>query len=114
MRFLASVVLYLCAVVLLLSPILHPRALYHKNEEGKFKSSGQLADTPDHCIASHRIGNMTLAISNNGTFGLPYAQTSSNDCFTGRAIGFGCEVPKSGGDLDLLPGGFLYWRFFGR
>jgi len=113
-RFIATVALYLCAVVLLLTPILHPRTLFLKNEEGKFKNNGQLAVNPDHCLASHRIGNMTLAISNNGTFGIPYAQTSSNDCFTGRAIGFGCEVPKSGGVEYLFGGAFWIGAIVGR
>ena len=96
-RFLGTVALYLCALVLLLTPILQPRTLYLKNEEGKFKGGGQLAVNPDHCMASHRIGNMTLAISNNGTFGTDYSQSASVDCFASRGIAFGCEVPKNGG-----------------
>ncbi|MCH9024059.1 MAG: hypothetical protein IH931_01885, partial [candidate division Zixibacteria bacterium] len=113
-RFLATVALYLCAVVLLLTPILHPRTLYLKNEEGKFKGSSQLAVNPDHCMASHRIGNMTLAISNNGTFGIPYSNAFSSDCFTGRGIGFGCEVPKNGGVEYLFGGAFWIGAIVGR
>ena len=113
-RFLATIALYLCALVLLLTPILQPRTLYLKNEEGKFKGGGQLAVNPDHCMASHRIGNMTLAISNNGTFGTDYSQSASVDCFASRGIAFGCEVPKNGGIEYLFGGAFWIGAIVGR
>lgn len=77
------------------------RALYDRLSGGKTGGRQQL--TPAHCIAAHTIGNISLAVNNNGTLGPSYGAVSPIDCFTNRGIAFNCEVPKGSG-VDYLFG----------
>ena len=91
------------------------RTLYDRNDRNKFDGDARSADAPPaHCVVSHRIGNIALALSNNGTFGTNYLVVASIDCFTGRGIPFSCEVPKNTGVEYLYGGAFWIGAIVGR
>ena len=77
-------ILISAVLFLLISPAIESRDLYNARDNDKFSNDHRLEESPAHCMVSHRIGNMTLAITNNGTFGTNYSLASSVDCFTGR------------------------------
>ncbi|MCH7948631.1 MAG: hypothetical protein IIC66_12625, partial [candidate division Zixibacteria bacterium] len=90
------------------------RDLYDVKDIDKFPNSQRLENPPAHCAASHRIGNMTLAVTNSGTLGTEHLSTSGIDCFTGRALGLGCEVPKNSGVEYLHVGAYWIGAVVGR
>ena len=65
------------------------------------------AGAPVHCLATHHVGRIKLAVANNGTFGREYHPGGTYDWFTGEAIGHSCEYPK-GSDISYLFGG-AFW-----
>jgi len=84
------------------------RTLYDRRDQSKFGNDARLADdVPADCAAQHRIGNIALAVSNNGTLGINYLAAQGIDCFTNRGIGYSCEYPKSTG-VDYLYGA-AFW-----
>ncbi|MCH7947844.1 MAG: hypothetical protein IIC66_08615, partial [candidate division Zixibacteria bacterium] len=106
--------LFLAVLLLPLAPAIDSRDLYSARDNDKFPNDHRLEESPAHCMVSHRIGNMALAISNNGTFGTNISPASSVDCFTGRGIGFSCEVPKNSGVEYLFAAGFSIGAVVGR
>jgi len=62
-------------------------------EDVEARTSNSSALSPAYCNVEHNVGNMALGISNDGTFGLGLAVSSSTtDCFTGETI-TQCEFP---------------------
>ena len=57
---------------------------------------------------------MTVAVTNSGTLGTEHLSTSGIDCFTGRALGLGCEVPKNSGVEYLHVGAYWIGAVVGR
>jgi hypothetical protein len=90
------------------------RALYDKKDSFKFLGDQRLVDPPAHCLAAHRVGKISLAISNNATLGVNYTAAQSVDCFTNRSIGFSCEVPKNSGVEYVYGGSFWIGAVVGR
>ncbi len=90
------------------------RALYDRNDRGKFGSDARSEAPPAHCVVSHRVGNIALALSNNGTLGTKYTAVQAIDCFTGRSVSFSCEVPKNTGVEYLYGGAFWIGAIVGR
>jgi len=112
-RFIISITAFSILSILQVSPLL-ARTLYGPNDYHKFNYGEQTAEPPAHCIAQHRVGNIALAVSNNGTFGTNYAKAIKVDCFTGKSIAFSCEVPKNSGVEYLYGGAFWIGAVVGR
>ncbi|MEA3297723.1 MAG: hypothetical protein U9R56_07660, partial [candidate division Zixibacteria bacterium] len=68
--------------------------------------------SPAHCIAGHRIGQIVLAVNNNGTFGTGF-RVQSQDCFTGEGVP-SCEYPKGSNVEYLFAGAFWIGAVVGR
>ncbi|MDH3891316.1 MAG: hypothetical protein OEV49_09560 [candidate division Zixibacteria bacterium] len=69
---------------------------------------------PAHQLAAHRIGKISLAVANNGTFGREYLPGPSIDWYTGEEIGFSCEYPKGSRVNYLFGGAFWIGAVVGR
>ena len=69
---------------------------------------------PAHQLAMHRIGKISLAVANNGTFGREYHPGPSIDWLTGEEIGFSCEYPKGSRVNYLFGGAFWIGAVMGR
>ena len=67
---------------------------------------------PAHCIAGHRVGQMVLAVNNNGTFGTGF-RAAQQDCFTGESVP-SCEYPKGSHVEYLFAGAFWIGAVIGR
>ncbi len=68
-----------------------------------------------HCVAAHNVGQLVLAVNNNGTFGLGFTVGSQQDCFTGAAIpAGGCEYPKGSRNQYLFAASFWIGAVVGR
>ena len=107
-------IIFLAVLLLPFSPAIESRTFYDARDNDKFSGNQSLEDPPAHCMVAHRIGNMTLAITNNGTFGVNYSVASSTDCFTGRAVGMSCVVPKNSGVEYLYSAAFWIGAVVGR
>ncbi|MBU0984718.1 MAG: hypothetical protein KKA42_12650 [candidate division Zixibacteria bacterium] len=68
---------------------------------------------PIHCITSHDVGRLVLAVNNNGTFGDGFSSAGNRDCFTGEEV-FSCEFPKGSGTTYLWGGAFWIGAVVGR
>ncbi len=80
-----------------------------KNEEGQFTTQVNHAD----CRAAHRIGNIALGISNNGTIGGGFTRAGAGDCFTGGQVQ-SCEYPRGSNINHLYAGAFWIGAIIGR
>ncbi|MCK4461655.1 MAG: hypothetical protein KAW46_07605 [candidate division Zixibacteria bacterium] len=83
--------------------------LAHRGERVDFALAG-----PAHCLAVHRVGKISLAVANNGTFGKEYHPGPSVDWFTGEEIGFSCEYPRGSRVNYLFGGAFWIGAVVGR
>jgi hypothetical protein len=86
------------------------RALYDRN--GKDGRSS-LALAPSHCVASHEIGKIVLAVNNNGTFATGFTDAALVDCFTGGVIR-SCEYPKRSNTTYCFASAFWIGAVVGR
>ncbi len=101
--------------VAIFSASLSARTLYDREDRKKFDNSARSADgVPADCVVQHRVGNIALALSNNGTLGTKYAVVAAIDCFTNRSVSFGCEVPKNTGVEYIYGGAFWIGALVGR
>ncbi|MEE8404728.1 MAG: hypothetical protein V3S17_05005 [candidate division Zixibacteria bacterium] len=108
-------IVLICLVAILgAASIASARAEFDQKDLNKFSNSQRLAEPPEHNAVAHRVGNMVLSISNNGTFGFGFMVAVSEDHFTGRPIPFGCEVPKNGGVEYLFAAAFWVGAVVGR
>ena len=108
-------IIFLAVLLLPISQAIESRDLYDVKDIDKFLSNQRLDHAPPaHCAASHRIGNMTLAVTNSGRLGTEHLSTSGVDCFTGRVLGLGCEVPKNSGVEHLHIASFWVGAVVGR
>ncbi len=69
--------------------------------------------TPAFCLVGHRVGQLSLAINNNGTFGNGFASGSTADCLTGL-VAPSCEYPKGSNSTYLFAGAFWIGAIVGR
>ncbi len=68
-----------------------------------------------HCVAMHDVGQLVLAVNNNGTFATGFTQATPADCFTGRAIpAGGGEYPKGSGVQYVFAASFWVGAVVGR
>jgi len=98
-------------VTLLLISSVYSRAEFErdgKNEDRNFTTVNH-AD----CRAAHRIGNISLGINNNGTFGGGFSVAGGGDCFTGGQVQ-SCEYPKGSNIEHLFAGAFWVGAIIGR
>lgn len=51
------------------------------------------AGSPAYCIAEHNVGNIAMAVCNDGSFGNGWSSAGTRDCFTGDLVK-SCEFPK--------------------
>ena len=109
-----STVLICLAAMLGAAAIVTARAEFDQKDLNKFSNSQRLDNHPAHNAVAHRVGNMVLSISNNGTFGNGFLVAAPFDRFTGRTLAFGCEVPKNGGVEYLFAGAFWIGAVVGR
>ncbi len=65
------------------------------------------------CAAAHRVGQIVLAVNNNGTFGTGFSLGASGDCFTGGQVN-SCEYPKGSSTQYLFAGCFWIGAVIGR
>ena len=108
-------IVFLCLIIILgATSTATARAEFDEKDQNKFSNSQRLDHPPAHAVVAHRVGNMTLSISNNGTFGNGFLAAAAIDYFTGRGIPFGCEVPKNGGVEYLFAGAFWVGAVVGR
>ena len=112
--FLVRLFRFLAVLFLTFSPAIESRDLSSTSDNNKFSNNHHLEEAPAHCVVAHRISNMALAVANNGTFGIRNLQTTEEDCFTGRRIGFSCEVPKNSGIEYLYAVAFWIGAVVGR
>ena len=49
--------------------------------------------SPAYCIAEHNVGNIAMAVCNDGSFGTGWSSAGTRDCFTGNTAK-SCEYPK--------------------
>ncbi|MBD3258932.1 hypothetical protein GF377_10900 [candidate division GN15 bacterium] len=75
--------------------------------------SGPSVAAPEYCIAEHNIGKFVMAINNNGTFGVNYAQTAPIDCFTQQEV-TSCEFPKGSNTVYMYGAAFWIGAVVGR
>lgn len=73
---------------------------------------GGQEDDPAFCYANHRIGQIVLAVGNDGTFGI-FGASVPTDCFTDEAIK-ACEYPKNSKTRYLYAGAFWIGAVVGR
>jgi len=66
-----------------------------------------------YCVASHSVGELVLAVNNNGTFGTGFSLGSGGDCFTGGQVK-SCEYPKGANTSYLFAGAFWIGAVVGR
>jgi len=82
--------------------------------DGKgYGGDGLSLGVPAHGIAAHRVGQLVLAVNNNGTFGDGFAAGASIDFFTGEQIP-SCEYPKNSNVQYLFAGSFWIGAIVGR
>ena len=62
-------------------------------------------DPPAFCPVNHRVGNIVLAVKNNGTFGI-LDNGDNADCLTGDELR-ACEFPKNSRSQYLF--GAAFW-----
>ena len=72
-----------------------------------------MSDPPAYCIVGHRVGQLVLGVSNNGTFGDGFRTGSAADCFTGLVVP-SCEYPKNSQSTYLFAGAFWIGAVVGR
>jgi hypothetical protein len=73
------------------------------------------ANDPAYCLTAHRVGNLVLAVTNNGTFGIQYISGADpSDCFTGETIGQSVQFPKGSNTRYLYSGSFWIGAVIGR
>ncbi len=109
-----SIILICLVVIVGAASTATARAEFDQKDQNKFSNSQRLAEPPEHNAVAHRVGNMVLSISNNGTFGNGFLAAVGEDHFTGRPIPFGCEVPKNGGVEYLFAASFWVGAVVGR
>jgi len=68
---------------------------------------------PAYGIVAHRIGKISLAVANNGTFGDGFAPGALSDFITGQAVP-SCEFPKGSNIRYLFAGAFWIGAVVGR
>ena len=93
------------AAVAALGPTSFSRSLPMSEEQIRQQGQVSTAVTKKHCIASHNVGRVSLAVTNYGTYGNGFAQGTALDCFTGINVP-SCEYPKGSGTYYLFAGGF--------
>ncbi len=83
-------------------------------DPGKLPGGGSsTVGAPAHCVAGHRVGQIELAVNNNGTFGLGFTVAQRVDCFTGGGVS-SCEYPKGSNVEYLFAGAFWIGAVVGR
>jgi len=82
---------------------------YYKNNNQGFPASG----APAHGCAAHRVGQIELAINNNGTFGTGFTAGINQDYFTGDIVP-SCDYPKNSGVQYLFAASFWIGAVVGR
>ena len=106
----AVVVSVVCVVVCLLSQCAVEARMLH---DDKPTHDGPNALSPNYCIFEHNIGKFVMAINNNGTFGVNYAQTANIDCFTQLEVQ-SCEYPKGARTVYMYGAAFWIGAIAGR
>jgi len=71
------------------------------------------ATSVPECVADHQVGELVLAVNNNGTFGTGFQEAASGDCFTGGQVK-SCEYPKGSNQSYLFAGSFWIGAVVGR
>ena len=105
---LASTILILA---LLLSSTSFGRAAFDRN---KMRGQNNYSTAePAYCTVAHRIGKISLAVANNGTFGDGFAPGALIDCITGQSLP-SCEFPKGANIRYLFAGAFWIGAVVGR
>lgn len=69
-------------------------------------------DPPAYCIVDHRVGQLVLAVKNNGTFGQADG-SDTKDCLTGDEL-LPCEYPKNSRSRYLYAASFWIGAVVGR
>ncbi|NOY87772.1 MAG: hypothetical protein GXO93_00065, partial [FCB group bacterium] len=105
-------ILPIALLLLLIVPDLWGRAAMNAQDKMKFQSKAT-DFTPKYEIVSHHIGNIVLAINNNGTFGTGFAAGVLIDHFTGETVP-SCEFPKNSHIRYLFAGAFWVGAVVGR
>jgi hypothetical protein len=81
--------------------------------EGKDQAPTLAKFNPAFCMVGHRVGQISLAINNNGTFGDGFASGGGADCITGEAAP-SCEYPRGSNSTYLFAGAFWIGAVVGR
>jgi len=105
-------ILPVAVLLLMVVPNLWGRAAVNAQDKIKFQSKSANF-TPKYEIVSHHIGNIVLAINNNGTFGTGFAAGVLIDHFTGQTVP-SCEFPKNSHIRYLFAGAFWIGAVVGR
>ncbi|MEA2031477.1 MAG: hypothetical protein U9N55_07805 [candidate division Zixibacteria bacterium] len=111
MKFFSSFTLGLFVWLLLCSSILGRAEFdsdFSKDQRGSFS-----AVLYQECNAAHRVGNIVLAVQNNGTFGTGFSAAGGGDYFTGGRVP-SCEYPKGSSINHLFAGAFWVGAVVGR
>ncbi len=78
-----------------------------------FRGNMSTATSVPECVADHQVGELVLAVNNNGTFGTGFQEAASGDCFTGGQVK-SCEYPKGSNQSYLFAGSFWIGAVVGR
>ncbi|MDH4156408.1 MAG: hypothetical protein OEW00_03930 [candidate division Zixibacteria bacterium] len=78
-----------------------------------YQGGGSAVNPPAHGIAAHRVGQLELAINNNGTFGTGFTVGPKIDYFTGFSVP-SCEYPKGSHVQYLFAAAFWIGAVVGR
>ena len=107
-----SAILAILLLVVLAAGSVQARTMLRPDDRKNDAGSKSLAQLPVHCLVGHRVGQIVLAVANNGTFGArnPADQL---DYFTGQAVP-DCEFPKGSNITYLYTGAFWIGAVVGR
>ncbi len=78
-----------------------------------YQGGGSAVNPPAHGIAAHRVGQLELAVNNNGTFGTGFTVGPKIDYFTGASVP-SCEYPKGSHVQYLFAASFWIGAIVGR
>ncbi|MCK4606679.1 MAG: dockerin type I repeat-containing protein [candidate division Zixibacteria bacterium] len=100
------------ALLVLIAVTVSSRAVFEPGQTGR-ADSRLSADSPLYCLVAHRVGEIGLAVTNNGTFGKEFI-ASTTDWFTGESIPLNCEYRRGSGVEYLFAGAFWIGAVVGR
>ncbi len=106
---------FLMVAIVILSLIASSTAFGRSSVEtlDKKQLNNLSAGAPAYQIVAHRVGRISMALNNNGTFGTGFSVGNGFDAITGQTVP-SCEYPKSSGIEYLFAGAFWIGAVVGR